>query len=273
MWIDQNGNVGIGTTNPTLGKLQVDTTAGGTSLSLGDNTYSRLNISHPTGNYVTFTTTAEAQGYKFYQNSLNVLTIQSTTGNVGIGTTGPGEKFVVALTQNIGFASGVYPNYTRLFWESDGSGYGMAFSNKVAGTHYDRVVIKDNGNVGIGTTAPSYTLDVIGDIRATGSVLYGGTAGSANGTAYTKPDYVFEKGYKVMSTEAVEKFLKKEGHLPWLTSVRQEKAEYGDAVNMTRMSFETVETAENLQLQVIEQQKRIKRLEETIAKLVREFKK
>ncbi len=103
----------------------------------------------------------------------------------------------------------------------------------------------------VGEQRSAYTLDVIGDIRATGSVYYGGTAGNADGTAYTKPDFVFEDGYYVMATEEVEDFLKAEGHLPWLTSVKQEKEENGDVTDMTRMSFETVETAENLQMQII----------------------
>ena len=109
--------------------------------------------------------------------------------------------------------------------------------------------IKDN--VGIGTINPAYDLDVNGDIRAIGSVYYGGTEGNADGTAYTQPDYVFEKGYYVMATEQVECYLKKEGHLPWMTSAKKEREENGDAINMTRMAFETVETVENLQLQII----------------------
>jgi len=128
------------------------------------------------------------------------------------------------------------------------------------------------GNVGIGTVSPSYKLDVIGDVRATGSVYYGGSSGSANGNLYIKPDYVFKDGYKLMTTEEVEKYLKEQGHLPWMTSVDQEKKDNGGAVNITRMGFETVETVENLQLQIItlsnlikEQQKEISDLKEKLA--------
>jgi hypothetical protein len=116
------------------------------------------------------------------------------------------------------------------------------------------------GRVGIGTTRPAYHLDVNGSIRAIGSVYYGGTEGYADGAAYNKPDYVFEDGYDVMSIEQVEEYLKKENHLPWMTSAKAEKEENGNAVDMTRMAFETVETAENLQAQIIEQNKLIKEM-------------
>jgi len=117
------------------------------------------------------------------------------------------------------------------------------------------IYIKTTGEVGIATTNPKYDLDVSGDIRATGSVYYGGTSGSYNGAAYQKPDYVFEKGYRVMSTKEVADFLTSERHLPWLTSAEQEERENKKSVDMTRMAFETLETAENLQLQIIALQK------------------
>ena len=126
--------------------------------------------------------------------------------------------------------------------------------------------VQRTGNVGIGTTSPAYKLDVIGDIRATGSVYYGGTTGNADGTLYTKPDYVFENDYKPLSLDEVESYVTKEKHLPWITSVKTEKKENGEVVNMTRMNFETVETVENLQLQIIELKKEINELKGMIKK-------
>ena len=52
-----------------------------------------------------------------------------------------------------------------------------------------------------------------------------------------------------------------------MTSVKQEKEENGDVIDMTRMAFETVETAENLQIQVIELNKRNQALEKRVAAL------
>jgi hypothetical protein len=53
-------------------------------------------------------------------------------------------------------------------------------------------------------------------------------------------------------------------HLPWITSAAKEKEENGNVVDITRMAFETVETIENLQLQIIEMDKQIKTLNEMI---------
>ncbi|UCG47968.1 MAG: hypothetical protein JSU94_21120 [Phycisphaerales bacterium] len=167
-------------------------------------------------------------------------------GNVGIGTDTPNDKLEVKgggiqLTDEW---SNIYGKNLKI-WGEDNSNLLL---QSPAGA----------GNVGIGTTNPKYTLDVDGNIRATGSVYYGGTEGNTNGTAYSKPDYVFEKGYHVMSTDQVEAYLKKENHLPWITSAEQEEQQHASVIDMTRMAFETVETAENLQMQLIQLNKLIK---------------
>jgi hypothetical protein len=125
----------------------------------------------------------------------------------------------------------------------------------------ENVIINPSMNkVGIRTWLPQYDLDVNGDIRAIGSVYYGGSTGSADGTAYIKPDYVFDESYERLDPENVEDFLARENHLPWITSAKQEKIENGENTNMTRMAFETLEAVENVQLQVIRQDKQIREL-------------
>jgi|GEM_PF-4086833 len=80
-------------------------------------------------------------------NTINATTDLIVEGNVGIGTTAPTAKFEV-LPQDghsLGMTGGSYPNYAHIFWASDGTGYGLAFANRVSGTYYDRMVLKDNG--------------------------------------------------------------------------------------------------------------------------------
>ncbi len=108
---------------------------------------------------------------------------------------------------------------------------------------------------------PQFELDVDGDIRATGSVYYGTGAG----TAYTKPDYVFSDGYNKLNLDEIETFIEKNHHLPWTTATEDEKE---NAVDMTRMAFETLEAVENMQLQILSLNKRIKELETQNRKLM-----
>jgi hypothetical protein len=121
------------------------------------------------------------------------------------------------------------------------------------------------GNVGIGAAPGAYRLDVSGAIRATGGVFYGGDPA----TPYTQPDYVFEKGYKALKTEEVERYIREKKHLPWMTPSNKEDK---GVINMARMTLETVETAENLQLQIIEANKKMKELQQEIKSLKAEIK-
>nr|HPQ36008.1 hypothetical protein [Tenuifilaceae bacterium] len=61
------------------------------------------------------------------------------------------------------------------------------------------------------------------------------------------------------------------GHLPWFTKATDEE----EGVNLTRMQFETVETVENLQLQIInikkEYQEQIANQQKEIDKLKAEL--
>ncbi|MEY1639052.1 hypothetical protein [Tenuifilum osseticum] len=120
------------------------------------------------------------------------------------------------------------------------------------------------GNVGLGTVSPDKKLHVVGDARVTGSIYYG------TGTStYTKPDFVFNPDYKEFYDPlSVERFIRLNGHLPWLTKASEEK----DGINLTRMQFETVETVENLQLQIIQQQKEIEELKRANSELEKKFK-
>lgn len=109
----------------------------------------------------------------------------------------------------------------------------------------DPTMVISYKKVGIGTSMPQNELHVVGNIRVDGDILYG--AG-----VIPKPDYVFSADYKdYMKTHEVENFISANGHLPWMTSSANERND----INLTRMQFETVETVENLQLQIIELQK------------------
>jgi len=116
-------------------------------------------------------------------------------------------------------------------------------------------------DVGIGTKTPEKRLHVVGDAKITGDIYYG------TGVV-PKPDFVFKPEYtKFLDPLSVEKYISNNGHLPWITKASDET----DGINLTRMQLQTVETVENLQLQIINQQKEIETLKaelEAIKKLI-----
>ncbi|MBW6534207.1 MAG: hypothetical protein K0B11_04320 [Mariniphaga sp.] len=246
-----SGNTGIGITNPGA-KLEVN---GQVKITGGSPGEGKVLTSDAAG-LASWQTPASNQWIKSGSN------IYFNTGNVGIGVNNPAYKFeVVGNTRiNLKKAEG-----TWLAMRTDGSTGILDFSfagGKLAiegNANGEDIVLNPakNSKVGIRTWTPRYELDVNGRIRATGSVYYGGTT-STDGTAYNKPDYVFAEDYIALPTEEVELFLKENSHLPWVTSAEQEKQENGEATDMTRMAFETLEAVENLQLQIINQQKLIK---------------
>ncbi len=198
--VQRLGNVGIGTITPA-GKLDIQ---GGADAN-GNNNPGGLALSWRNGGYRHFvrsrhngTVTGGGNDLDFYLNNsptaagssaagtgnVQVLTLESNNGapRVGIGTTTP-----TALL-DLGSSAGALPTdaVTRklaLYNIASGNDfYGLGisagsmhfFTNAAAGAEPD-MTIRNAGNVGIGTTAPTQKLDVVGNAVVSGRIGIGTT--------------------------------------------------------------------------------------------------
>ena len=175
--LQQNGgNVGIGTTSPGA-NLEVVRSSTGTVASFGINGQTinpRLRIdADESNNTVTLNpnysgSTSPALVFKTQEvERMRIL----AGGSVGIGTTSPATKFHVyggnitidnpsGTDSQIIFAKAGVSKY-ELYYENTGN---SLFIYDRSSSAY-RFFINSSGNVGIGTSSPSYKLDVAGGIN------------------------------------------------------------------------------------------------------------
>lgn len=191
LYINTNGNVGIGTTSPS-NKLEVSTSGTALASFIGAE-YSQFNIIGGSQNFyiqnynsVSIIGTKGASPLLFTTNETERLRITSN-GNVGIGTTSPSGALHVATFGQYSYFSGNSGGTAiadvqglSIGWnKSSGAGEtiiaynkgggstgGLAFSNNDGGVYNERMRITSGGNVGIGTTSPSYQLQLSTDSAA-----------------------------------------------------------------------------------------------------------
>ena len=192
-----SGNVGIGTTSPQS-LLHVYGSSGTVNVLIGNgiNSESRLRLSYDfSADKSVINSYRGASGYKAFEIDGSSLSLNANSGgNVGIGTTSPGSKLEVSGDVRVSHGAGslYFDTNSRLY--SDGSysiltdldGNPRAYFAKAAGdvgnSYYDLgnnsnaahhfrsalgaadlMVIKNGGNVGIGTTSPTSKLTIVTD--------------------------------------------------------------------------------------------------------------
>jgi hypothetical protein len=177
----QTGNIGIGTTNPSL-NLHV---MGG--IKTQNNGVLTPQIQFGSGANNTNGWLVRANVSDTYAGEFSIDRQDNSTtpnkfviknnGDVGIGTANPSGALHVN-GENIYISSAAVSNCTWRIMPQTGNTTKLfrIYDQDNAG---DRLVIDASGNVGIGTTNPGYKLDVDGDINVTGT----GSTFRINGTA------------------------------------------------------------------------------------------
>ncbi|MBR1809019.1 MAG: hypothetical protein IJ776_06500 [Paludibacteraceae bacterium] len=107
----------------------------------------------------------------------------------------------------------------------------------------------NNGNVGIGTSSPVAKLDVRGAIRA--NEIYVNTVGA---------DFVFDEGYNLRPLQEVKSYIENNHHLPEIPSATEMQEE---GVSLDNLVIQLLQKVEELTLYTIQQEERIKELENT----------
>ncbi|WP_447768510.1 hypothetical protein [Sphingobacterium faecium] len=111
-----------------------------------------------------------------------------------------------------------------------------------------------NGYVGVGTVAPKEMLSVNGNIRAKQIKV----------ETTNWPDYVFGENYQLPSLEETEKFIQTNGHLPEVPKASEIEQ---NGVDLGELNKILLKKMEEMTLYMIDKDKRIQALEETVKAL------
>ena len=112
-------------------------------------------------------------------------------------------------------------------------------------------IYAETGNIGIGTSDVKEKLTVKGKILAQEIIV---------DLAVPGPDYVFADDYDLQSIDDLEKFVKENHHLPEIPPARKIEKE---GVKVSELNMMLLKRLEELTLYMIDQEKRLKKLEQT----------
>ncbi len=231
--VNQDGNVGIGTSNPT-GKLDVL----GAHVNGGENLL-RLRVSDATSDYFAIRNGTGRNGQFIpvlaaHHQTDNRNAFHLSASTISAHDNGSTPLYIFDARLRNGSSQGVINNRPLFQWRN---------------FDQTKMTMLANGNVGIGTTTTgTHKLAVDGTIAGREMTL--------ENAAW--PDYVFADEYELQSLEEVAEFIKANKHLPAVPS-EAEVTESG--INVSEMNATLLKKIEELTLHMIEMNNRVKQLE------------
>ena len=200
--------------------------------------------------------TTSDQGFSIKDSLNNTLLKVTNVGNVGIGTANPTKKLEVNGSIGWGTTGAALNNDQGASIELRGYGKPyIDFSNNEFSDYDARLILTNNileivGNVGIGTDdTHGYKLAIAGNVVAEEMVVK---------LKNDWPDYVFNNSYRKPDLGKLEKFIKKNGHLPNIPTTEEVSS---NGIDIGEMQTKLLEKIEELTLYIIEQDKKIEKLE------------
>ncbi len=263
------GNLGIGTSTPVANsKVTIQTdedykTALVIKNPAGSASFEAYVGGPANGNSISLGTQG-AMPIAFFTNATNRLYINDD-GNIGIGVNSPTfSKLEIRIAdEQRGWAVGTnnYNMHTFLGGagrSTNSEGCYLGTSGIVSGgaavplhfftnAQWAQMTLLPNGNVGIGTTDPTYKLSVKGNIRSTEVVVESGWA-----------DYVFENNYQLLSLSETEKYINEHKHLPGIPAAEEIQT---NGLSVGELQTKMMEKIEELTLHIIRQEKMITALQ------------
>jgi hypothetical protein len=245
------GNVGIGDPTPTE-KLHVFGNA-----KIGDDVWTIGNdreLKFGDGEFVSVGEVGaddmmQLKGSNITLKTLNTGNVLIPDGKIGIGSVGGAVNNKLQIGNPPGFSG----NEIAIGNGIQGMSFSLGTTASIwyTNTNFALMPASGIGNVGIGTLNPTSKLSVNGNIRAKEVVVETGWA-----------DYVFAKDYKLPSLMEVEKYIKANNHLPEIPSAEEIQI---NGLKVGEVQTKMMQKIEELTLYIIEQNKRIDKLEKKLS--------
>ena len=236
LYVDDGGRLGLGTSTPVVDvhiksgntptlRLEQDGSSGFTPQTW-DVAGNEANF------FIRDATNGSTLPFRIFPGApSNALTIEASTGDVGMGTTSP--LGALEIHRNGSVSIGMKNTDQDVTWFVNNDTVGSFSVSK------------------LGSGATELVLDEDGNLTIRGSLTTQNPAG-------TFPDYVFDAGYPLLPLSSLAEFIKEKRHLPRIPTAAETKK---NGVNITEMQMQLLEKVEELTLYTLAQQKTIEELE------------